>query len=157
MSSPDPDKIDRKLLQLLQAQGRMSNLDLAQAVGLSAAACLRRVQRLERSGLIEGYSARLNPQLLGCNQTVYIEITLERQNETAMEAFERAVAAQPAVQECHTVAADYDYLLRVDVQSSADYERLRRRELAALPHVQRMRSVFGLRCVKRLTGPLLSL
>lgn len=157
MSRPDPDKIDRKLLQLLQAQGRISNLDLAQAVGLSAAACLRRVQRLERSGLIEGYSARLNPQLLGRNQTVYIEITLERQNEPAMEAFERAVAALPAVQECHTVATDYNYLLRVDVQSSADYERLRRRELAALPHVQRMRSVFGLRCVKRLTGPLLSL
>jgi Lrp/AsnC family leucine-responsive transcriptional regulator len=71
-----------------------------------------------------------------------------------MEAFERAVVALPEVQECHAVAADYDFLLRVDVDGSSDYERLRRRELADLPHVQRMRSVFGLRCVKRQNGPL---
>lgn len=153
----DPDRIDRQLMALLQADGRMSNAALAQAVGLSAAACLRRVQRLESSGLIEGYSARLNTRLLGGHQTVFIEITLDRQNEAAMEAFERAVSALPEVQECHTVAADYDYLLRVDVNGSSDYERLRRRELAALPHVQRMRSVFGLRCVKRLQGPLVRL
>ncbi len=151
----DIDKIDRQLLTLLQADGRMSNAQLAQEVGLSPAASLRRVQRLESSGLIEGYSARLNTRLLGGQQTVYIEITLDRQNETAMEAFERAVLALPAVQECHAVAADYDFLLRVDVDSGADYERLRRRELADLPHVQRMRSVFGLRSIKRPSGPLL--
>jgi DNA-binding Lrp family transcriptional regulator len=148
------DKIDRKLLALLQSDGRMSNAQLATEVGLSPAASLRRVQRLEASGLIEGYSARLNTRLLGGQQTVYIEITLNRQNEAAMEAFERAVAALPEVQECHTVAADYDYLVRVDVDGSSDYERLRRRELADLPHVQRMRSVFGLRCVKRQFGPM---
>jgi Lrp/AsnC family leucine-responsive transcriptional regulator len=148
------DKIDRKLLTLLQADGRISNAQLATEVGLSPAASLRRVQRLESSGLIEGYSARLNTRLLGGQQTVYIEITLDRQNETAMEAFERAVVALPEVQECHAVAADYDFLLRVDVDSSSDYERLRRRELADLPHVQRMRSVFGLRSVKRASGPL---
>jgi len=148
------DKIDRKLLTLLQADGRISIAQLATEVGLSPAASLRRVQRLESSGLIEGYSARLNTRLLGGQQTVYIEITLDRQNETAMEAFERAVVALPEVQECHAVAADYDFLLRVDVDSSSDYERLRRRELADLPHVQRMRSVFGLRSVKRASGPL---
>ena len=142
------DKIDRKLLTLLQANGRMSNAQLAAEVGLSPAASLRRVQRLEQDGLIEGYSARLNTRLLGERQTVYIEITLDRQNEAAMGAFERAVVALPEVQECHAVAADYDFLLRVDVESSADYERLRRRQLAELPHVQRMRSVFGLRDIK---------
>lgn len=151
------DKIDRKLLTLLQADGRMSNAQLAAEVGLSPAASLRRVQRLESSGLIEGYNARLNTRLLGGQQTVYIEITLDRQNEVAMEAFERAVVALPEVQECHAVAADYDFLLRVDVDSGADYERLRRRELADLPHVQRMRSVFGLRSVKRASGPLVRL
>lgn len=145
----DIDKIDRKLLTLLQANGRMSNTQLAAEVGLSPAASLRRVQRLEQDGLIEGYSARLNTRLLGGQQTVYIEITLDRQNEAAMDAFERAVVALPEVQECHAVAADYDFLLRVDVDSSADYERLRRRQLADLPHVQRMRSVFGLRDIKR--------
>jgi Lrp/AsnC family transcriptional regulator, leucine-responsive regulatory protein len=148
------DKIDRKLLTLLQTDGRMSNAQLAAEVGLSPAASLRRVQRLESSGLIEGYSARLNTRLLGGQQTVYIEITLDRQNEAAMEAFERAVVALPEVQECHAVAADYDFLLRVDVDGSSDYERLRRRELADLPHVQRMRSVFGLRCVKRVSMPV---
>ena len=151
------DKIDRKLLTLLQADGRMSNAQLAAEVGLSPAASPRRVQRLESGGLIEGYSARLNTRLLGGQQTVYIEITLDRQNETAMEAFERAVVALPEVQECHAVAADYDFLLRVDVDSGSDYERLRRRELADLPHVQRMRSVFGLRSVKRASGPVVRL
>lgn len=153
----DIDKIDRQLLSLLQADGRMSNAQLAAQVGLSPAASLRRVQRLESAGLIEGYSARLSTRLLGGQQTVYIEITLDRQNEAAMEAFERAVVALPEVQECHAVAADYDFLLRVDVDSGADYERLRRRELADLPHVQRMRSVFGLRSVKRHTGPVVRL
>jgi|688.fasta_scaffold466210_1 Lrp/AsnC family leucine-responsive transcriptional regulator len=149
------DKIDRKLLSLLQADGRMSNTGLAAAVGLSPAASLRRVQRLETSGLIEGYSARLNTRLLGGQQTVYVEITLDRQNEVAIEAFERAVVTLPEVQECHAVAADYDFLLRVDVDSGGDYERLRRRQLADLPHVQRMRSVFGLRSIKRQSGPRL--
>ena len=153
----DIDKIDRKLLTLLQANGRMSNAQLAAEVGLSPAASLRRVQRLEQDGLIEGYTARLNRRLLGGQQTVYIEITLDRQSEAAMDAFERAVVALPEVQECHAVAADYDFLLRVDVDSSADYERLRRRELAELPHVQRMRSVFGLREVKRPSGPVVRL
>ncbi|PUE53599.1 AsnC family transcriptional regulator [Limnohabitans sp. 2KL-17] len=147
------DKIDRKLLTLLETDGRMSNAKLAIEVGLSPAACLRRVQRLESSQIIEGYTVRLNRSLVGGQQTVYIEISLDRQTEAAMAAFERAVAALPEVQECHTVAADYDYLLQVDVNDSSDYERLRRRELADLPHVQRMRSVFGLRCIKRCVAP----
>ena len=147
------DKIDRKLLTLLETDGRMSNAKLASEVGLSPAACLRRVQRLESSQIIEGYTVRLNRSLVGGQQTVYIEISLDRQTEAAMAAFERAVAALPEVQECHTVAADYDYLLQVDVNDSSDYERLRRRELADLPHVQRMRSVFGLRCIKRCVAP----
>jgi len=157
MNAVQLDKIDRKLLCLLQKDGRMSNTHLATEVGLSPAASLRRVQRLESSGMIEGYSVRLNAAALGGQQTVYIEITLERQNTTAMEAFERAVAVLPEVQECHVVAADYDYLLRVEVCDSDDYERLRRRAIADLPHVQRMRSVFGLRCVKRQVGPLVRL
>jgi Lrp/AsnC family leucine-responsive transcriptional regulator len=157
MTQMQLDKIDRKLLTLLQSDGRMSNAQLASEVSLSPAACLRRVQRLEGCGLIEGYSARLSTRLLGGQQTVYIEITLDRQNEAAMEAFERAVVGLPEVQECHAVAADYDFLLRVDVDGSSDYERLRRRELAELPHVRRMRSVFGLRCVKRQNGPLVRL
>lgn len=151
------DKIDRKLLILLEADGRMSNAMMASEVGLSPAACLRRVQRLETSQIIEGYTVRLNRSLVGGQQTVYVEISLDRQTEAAMVAFERAVAALPEVQECHTVAADYDYLLQVDVNDSSDYERLRRRELADLPHVQRMRSVFVMRCIKRCIAPSIRL
>ena len=153
MPQAELDRIDRRLLQLLQADGRMSNALLASTVGLSPAACLRRVQRLEDKGFIEGYSARLSAELLGGEQTVYVEITMARQNDAALEAFERAVAAVPEVQECYAVAADFDYLLRVDVTSGSDYERVRRRELAELPHVARMRSIFGLRRVKRHLGP----
>lgn len=151
------DKIDSRLLALLQVDGRMSNAKMAHEVGLSPPACLRRVQRLEKSGIIEGFTVRLNAQAVGKQQTVFVEVTLDRQHEAAMEAFERAVVAVPEVQECHAVAADFDFLLRVEVDSTVAYERLRRRELAALPHLQRMRSVFGLRSVKRQIGPLFHL
>jgi DNA-binding Lrp family transcriptional regulator len=146
------DRIDHRLLALLQADGRISNTDLAQRVGLSQSACLRRVQRLERSGLIEGYGARLNPAALGKGETVFIEITLASQSEAALDAFERAAAASPDILECHLMAGDYDYLLRVAVADTADYERLHRKQLAAFPHVARIRSHFALRRVSQRVG-----
>ena len=149
ITAEDIDRIDHKLLALLQADGRISNTDLAQKVGLSQSACLRRVQRLERGGLIEGYGARLNPAALGKGETVFIEITLASQSEAALDAFERAAAASPDILECHLMAGDYDYLLRVAVADTADYERLHRKQLAAFPHVARIRTHFALRRVAR--------
>jgi len=143
------DRIDHKLLALLQADGRISNTELAQRVGLSQSACLRRVQRLERDGLIEGYGARLNPAALGKGETVFIEITLSSQSEAVLDAFERAAAASPDILECHLMAGDYDYLLRVAVADTADYERLHRKQLAAFPHVARIRTHFALRRVSK--------
>jgi DNA-binding Lrp family transcriptional regulator len=143
------DRIDQKLLALLQADGRISNTDLAQRVGLSQSACLRRVQRLERDGLIEGYGARLNPAALGKGETVFIEITLSSQSEAALDAFERVAAASPDILECHLMAGDYDYLLRVAVADTADYERLHRKQLASFPYVARIRTHFALRRVAR--------
>jgi len=141
------DRIDRRVLALLQADGRLSNTQLSAQVGLSQSACLRRVQRLERLGVIEGYGARLSPAALGRSETVFIELTLNSQSESALDAFERAVAVSPDVQECHLIAGDYDYLLRVTVASTAEYERMHRRQLATLPHVARIRSLFALRRV----------
>jgi Lrp/AsnC family transcriptional regulator, leucine-responsive regulatory protein len=151
-SPPSLDRIDRKLLSLLQADGRISNTDLAQQIGLSQSACLRRVQRLEAAGVIEGYGALLNHAALGKPETVFIEITLHNQSEAALDAFERAVAASPDILECHLMAGDYDYLLRVAVADSADYERLHRKQLAAFPHVARIRSHFTLRRVSHRLG-----
>jgi DNA-binding Lrp family transcriptional regulator len=146
------DRIDRLLLRLLQAQGRISNHDLAQAVSLSDSACLRRVQRLESAGLITGYGARLDARALGRGETVFIEIALNSQSEAALDAFERAVAASPDILECHLMAGEYDYLLRVAVADTADYERLHRKQLATFPHVARIRSHFALRTVSRRDG-----
>ncbi len=143
------DRLDRKLLTALQAEGRLSNTDLAARVGLSQSACLRRVQRLEEAGVIEAYGAQLNAAAVGKPETVFIEITLSNQSEAALDAFERAVAASPDILECHLMAGEYDYLLRVAVADSADYERLHRKQLAAFPHVARIRSHFTLRRVSQ--------
>ncbi|MBL8328062.1 MAG: Lrp/AsnC family transcriptional regulator [Rubrivivax sp.] len=155
MSSPlrvNLDRVDRLLLSELQADGRVSNTDLAQRAGLSQSACLRRVQRLEAAGIIEGYGARLDAAALGKGETVFIEITLSNQSEAALDAFERAVAASADILECHLMAGEYDYLLRVSVADSADYERLHRKQLTTLPGVARIRSHFALRRVSRRSG-----
>lgn len=146
------DRIDRKLLALLQADGRITNTELARQVGLSQSACLRRMQRLEQTGVIRGYGALLDPAALGKPETVFIEITLHNQSEAVLDAFERAVAASPDILECHLMAGGYDYLLRVAVADSADYERLHRKQLAAFPHVARIRSLFTLRRVSQRHG-----
>ncbi len=141
------DRIDRQILRLLQQDGRLANAQLAEAVALSPSACLRRLQRLEASGVIEGYAARLNGAAIGRPNTVFIEVTLNSQGNSALDAFERAVAACPAVLECHLMSGDFDYLLRVAVADMADYERLHRQQLAAFPHVARVRTAFAMRAV----------
>lgn len=143
----DLDRTDRQLLKILQAEGRLTNADLAERVHLSPSACLRRLQRLEQSGVIEGYAAVLNPKAVGKPTTVFIEITLNSQRDAALDAFERAVQACPDILECHLMSGDADYLLRVAVAHTEDYERVHRKHLAAFPHVARIRSMFALRSV----------
>jgi Lrp/AsnC family transcriptional regulator, leucine-responsive regulatory protein len=143
----DLDRIDRDLLRLLQADGRLSNAALAEQVALSPSACLRRLQRLETSGVIQGYRAALSAVAIGRPTTVFIEVTLNSQGTGALDAFERAVAACPDVLECHLMSGDFDYLLRVAVADLADYERLHRQQLAAFPHVARVRTAFAMRAV----------
>lgn len=145
------DRFDRSILSLLQGHARMANTELAERVGLSPSACLRRVQRLEKIGIIAGYVALLDPQAVGRASTVFVEVTLQSQGEEAMMAFEQAAEACADILECHLVAADHDYLLRVAVRDPQEYERLHKRELSRLPHVQRVRSLFALRTVSRRT------
>jgi Lrp/AsnC family leucine-responsive transcriptional regulator len=143
----DLDKLDRELLRLLQDDGRLSNAELAQRIGLSASACFRRLQRLEQTGVIAGYTALLNGEAIGRPTTVFIEVTLSSQGSAALDAFERAVAACPDVLECHLMSGDFDYLLRVAVADMRDYERVHRQQVAAFPHVARVRTAFAMRAV----------
>jgi Lrp/AsnC family leucine-responsive transcriptional regulator len=141
------DKLDRDLLRALQADGRLSNAELAQRIGLSASACFRRLQRLETQGVIAGYRADLDGAAIGKPTTVFIEVTLASQVSTALDAFERAVAACDDVLECHLMSGDFDYLLRVAVADMRDYERVHRQRIAAFPHVARIRTAFAMRAV----------
>ncbi|HVK33764.1 MAG TPA: Lrp/AsnC family transcriptional regulator [Burkholderiaceae bacterium] len=141
------DKLDRDLLRALQANGRLSNAELAQRIGLSPSACFRRLQRLEEQGVIAGYVADLNGEAIGKPTTVFIEVTLASQVSTALDAFERAVAACDDVLECHLMSGDFDYLLRVAVADMRDYERVHRQRIAAFPHVARIRTAFAMRAV----------
>lgn len=149
------DSFDRAILALLQHDASRPNAEVAERVGLSASACLRRIQRLERDGVISGYVALLDAGQLGRGTTVFIEVTLSSQREDVLAAFETAAEACPDVLECHLMAGDYDYLLRVAVDGPQDYERLHKQALSRLPHVVRIKSGFALRTVvKRTAYPL---
>ncbi len=139
------DAVDRAILGLLQEDGRIANVDLAEAVHLSPSACLRRVRRLEESGRIDRYVALLDPSAVGLGTNVFVEITLTGQDETTLEAFERAVSERPEIMSCHLMAGQFDYLVHVVVRDVADYEVLHRTHLAQLPGVVRMVSSFALR------------
>jgi DNA-binding Lrp family transcriptional regulator len=143
------DRYDRMILQVLQHEGRLPNSELAARVNLSESACLRRIRALEASGLIEGYAAILNEQKAGLGVNVFVSITLERQERADLAAFEQAVRKVPEVMECYLMSGDYDYLLRVVVADTADFERVHSRHLTSLPHVARVHSSFALRTVQK--------
>ena len=139
------DAVDRAILGLLQEDGRIANVDLAEAVHLSPSACLRRVRRLEESGRIDRYVALVDPAAVGLGTDVFVEITLTGQDEATLEGFEVAVSERPEVMSCHLMAGQFDYLVHVVVRDVADYEVLHRTHLAQLPGVARMVSSFALR------------
>lgn len=146
---PKLDRFDRTLLQLLQTEGRIANSTLAEKVSLSESACLRRVRALEESGLIEGYTAIINQERAGCPVNIFVNITLDRQDQTDLSSFEKAVRKIPEVMECYLMTGDYDYLLRVVVADTADFERVHSQHLTRLPHVARVHSSFALRPVQK--------
>jgi Lrp/AsnC family leucine-responsive transcriptional regulator len=148
----DLDATDRRLLTLLQRDGRITNADLADRVNLSASACHRRVQRLEEAGFITGYVALVDPRRVFRKTTVFVEITLSGQADELLEAFEREVARIPDVLECHLMTGSFDYLLKVVAEDTEDFARIHRRFLACLPGVAQMRSSFALRTVRQTTA-----
>lgn len=148
----DLDPTDRRILETLQRQGRISNADLAERINLSASACHRRVQRLEEEGFISGYVALLDPRRMGRLTTVFVEITLSGQADEVLDAFERAVARVPEVLECHLMAGSADYLLKVVARDTEDFARIHRKSLATLPGIAQMQSSFALRTVRQTTA-----
>ncbi len=134
------DIIDDKILQELQRDGRISNLDLAERVGLSPSACLRRVAALERSGVITGYRAVLNPTALGVGFTAYVTVGLNSHTKASQEAFERAMARAPEVVECHNITGAVEYLLRVEAADLKAYKSFHTDVLGTLPQVHAITS-----------------
>ena len=145
------DNFDRAILKHLQQDGRISNVQLAQAVNLSESACLRRVRSLEEDGLIEGFVALLNQKQAGLSGNVFVHIGLHREEERELAAFELAVQSIPEVMECYLMTGEFDYLLRVVVSDMADFERLHKESLTRLPGVARVNSSVAIRTVRKTT------
>jgi Lrp/AsnC family leucine-responsive transcriptional regulator len=129
------DRINRQILQVLSRDGRISNLDLADRVGLSPSACLRRVQELERAGVITGYRAVLDRAALGIGFVAYIGVGLRDHTTAAQRAFEAAMSAAPEVVECHNITGTIEYLLRVECADLPDYKRFHSDVLGDSPHL----------------------
>ncbi|MEL6682680.1 MAG: Lrp/AsnC family transcriptional regulator [Pseudomonadota bacterium] len=134
------DHIDSDILRALSLKGRISNLQLAEKVGLSPSACLRRVQELERSGIIKGYRARLDPAQTGRAYVVYVAVGLAEHTKAAQEGFERAMQAAEEVAECHNVAGAFEYMLRVEVADLPAYKAFHTDILGTVPHVRSITS-----------------
>jgi len=130
------DKTNKKILAELQQDGRISNLELASRVNLSAAACLERVRKLQEAGYILGYTARLNPELLDVALLVFIEVVLDRTTPDVFDEFKRAVHKVPEVLECHMVAGGFDYLIKVRVKDMAAYRTFLGKSLLQLKGVR---------------------
>lgn len=146
------DETDRRILRVLQKDGRITNADLSERVNLSPSACHRRVQRLEEDGFIAAFVALLDARKLGRPTTVYVEITLISQAEDVLDAFEREVARVPDLLECHLMAGSADYLLKIMVEDTEDFARIHRQHLSRLPGVRQMQSSFALRTVVKTTA-----
>lgn len=141
------DELDIAILRHLEENGRATNFEVGEAVGLSASAASRRIQALEVSGAIRGYRALVDERLLGKRRTVYIRVTLERQSAEVLAAFEAAIRRIKGIASCHLMAGQYDYMLVAKVAGIDDYGRLHQTELSRLPGVTRLETSFALRDV----------
>lgn len=141
------DALDIKILDCLQHDGRMSNQQLSEEVGLSPSPCLRRVRMLEQAGLIEGYVALVNPNAVGLSVTAFVRIRLNTQGDAQLSAFEAEIATFPEVMECYLMTGEADYQLRVLVESLADFEDFLRHKLTKIAGVSQLTTSFALRPV----------
>jgi Lrp/AsnC family leucine-responsive transcriptional regulator len=139
------DAFDRKIVATLAGEGRLTTVELAARIGLSPSACTRRLQNLEAARIVRGYRAMIDAAAVGLGITVFVEITLERQNDDALRAFEAALAKSPNVLSCHLMSGSSDYLIRIVARDLPDFERLHANVLGHLPGVARIESKFALR------------
>ena len=146
------DHFDKKLLSILQNNGRISNVELSEAVNLSESACLRRVKSLEERGFIDKYVALLDQKRAGLTDTVFVHIVLKREEKSELLAFEEAVREIPEILECYLMTGEFDYLLHLVVANMADFERLHNESLTQLPGVSRVNSSFAIRTVQKTTA-----
>ncbi len=152
MRLEDLDGRDHAILRELQADGRLSNAELAERVNLSPSACLRRLRILESSGLVAGFTMLLDEKTCGKPGTAFVHISLDQQGRQALDDFEAAVSQVPEIMECYLLAGEADYLVRVIYSDSADFERIHTDILTRLPGVVRVHSTLALRTVKRTTA-----
>ena len=150
MSQLSTDAIDQRILAELQKDGRLSNVQLAEKVGLSESACLRRVRQLEQSGIIDRYVMLIDQTAIGKPGTVFVRVTLEGQQQDKLQSFEEEIGKVRDVLECYLMSGDSDYLLRVIVRDNEDYLRIHNR-LTSLPGVLRVQSSFALKTVVKKT------
>jgi DNA-binding Lrp family transcriptional regulator len=148
---PEIDAIDRRIIIELQADGRMTNVELARRAGISAPPCLRRVRRLEETGIIRGYHAETDPQKLGFAITFFVIIGLDTQKDAALAAFERLVATWPEVRECHMIRGGGDFLIRLVARDTAEENELTRK-LTEAPGVATVRSLQTIRTSRTVAG-----
>jgi len=148
------DRYDRKILHVLQRDARASLQEIGSAVGLSASPCWTRIRKLEQAGVIEGYTVRLNAAALGIHDTVLVQVTLDNHSDNTLEKFGESLARIPEVVEAFLVSGDYDYMLRVAVRDTRDYERLLREKLYKIRGIRHSKSSFVLRTLKTADLPL---
>ena len=142
------DKIDHRILRDLQANGRITNVELARRVGISAPPCLRRVRALEKAGYVRGYHADLDAKALGYNVTVFAQVGLSSQAEPDLEAFESLVAQWPEVRECHMLAGETDFLLKIVARDWDAYQTFLTSRLTKAPNVSHVKSALSIRTSK---------
>lgn len=141
--------MDLKIMRELVKDARISHVLLSERVGLSPTGCARRLQQLEQSGVIRGYSADIDAARLGVMMTVLVHITLDRQSEDALARFEKAIEKCPDVVSCYLMSGSDDYLVQVQARDMADYERIHKQHLSRMPGVSRLHSSFAMRAVVR--------
>lgn len=146
------DKIDRKILKNLQDDGRITNVELAKLAGISAPPCLRRVRALEEAGYILSYHARVDAQAMGYGVTIFAHVKLTSQAESDLRKFEELVRDWPLVRECHMLAGETDFLLKIVAHDWDDYQRFLTAHLTAAPNVTSVKSLLAIRATKEEPG-----
>jgi Lrp/AsnC family leucine-responsive transcriptional regulator len=148
------DKFDLAILAVLQQDARASLQDISARIGLSTTPCWTRIKKMETEGVIQGYTIRIEPAAVGFRDTVIVQLTLESHTDETLDAFGRALAEIPEVLDAYLISGDYDYLIRIAVRDTRDYERLLRERLYRIPGIRNSKSSFVLRTLKDSPIPL---